>query len=68
MSLLLRCINHGGYFLTIGKIYQAEYNQTPENLPYIITNDKGFRHAIEDNLFINIIDERDSKLQNLLRE
>ena len=71
--MILKCINRGGYHLTIGKIYEAEVClDAPSELrlgegvfDYYITNDKGIRHGIEASLFKNISEIREEKLNEL---
>lgn len=69
----LMCIDKGSYHLTKGKIYSGEIcNDTPsvfnpgkQVFDYYITNDKGVRHGVEKELFIDIVKIRQDKLKEL---
>jgi hypothetical protein len=71
--MILKCINIGGYHLTIDKIYEAEIclDSPSEVRPgeqvfdYYITNDIGIRHGIGSSLFKNISEIREEKLNEL---
>lgn len=71
--MLLKCIDRGGYHLTVGKNYQAEIcSDAPSDFfpgkqvfDYYIINDKGHRHGIEFNLFIRVDELRIKKLESL---
>ena len=71
--MLLKCIKRGGYYLTIGKNYQAEvctdapseFRPGEQVFDYYIVNDKGHRHGIEGNLFIDVTELRICKLKEL---
>jgi hypothetical protein len=70
--IYLKCIDSGGYHLTPGKIYSATiFYITSEFFPdktifdYYITNDRGFLHGVESELFINVSELRDKKLNEL---
>ena len=71
--MLLKCIKTGGYYLTVGKNYQAdvcldspsEFRPGKQVFDYYIVNDKGHRHGIEGNLFIRVDELRIKKLQKL---
>lgn len=72
-SITLKCINNGGYYLTVGKNYQAEvctdapseFRPGKQVFDYYIINDKGHRHGIEGNLFIRVDELRIKKLDKL---
>lgn len=62
------CINSGPYHLTEGRIYSVEENTNGHHkklLEYYIINDKGYRHLVEEELFIDIVEVRESKLNEL---
>lgn len=69
----LKCINTGGYHLTLNKIYETEIcldtktfeQPLPASSDYYITNDIGIRHGLEKSLFINISEMREEKLKEL---
>ena len=71
--MLLKCIDRGGYHLTVGKNYQAEicldapsdFFPGKQVFDYYIVNDKGVRHGIESNLFIRVDELRIKKLESL---
>jgi len=71
--MLLKCIRTGGYYLTLGKNYEAEvctdalseFRPGKQVFDYYIVNDKGHRHGIEGNLFIRVDELRIKKLQRL---
>ena len=71
--MILKCINRGGYHLTIGKIYEAEVclDAPSEVRPgeqvfdYYIINDKGLRHGVDASLFKDISELREEKLKEL---
>lgn len=71
----LVCIDPSQYWLTVGKIYDAESYFKPEVrythdtlFTYIITNDLGIRHAAEGFLFVELDKVRNQKLKTLLKE
>jgi hypothetical protein len=71
--MILKCINIGGYHLTIDKIYEAEIclDAPSEVRPgkqlfdYYIINDKGIRHGVHASFFKNISEIREEKLNEL---
>ena len=71
--MLLKCINRGGYHLTVGKNYQAEIcSDAPSDFfpgkqvfDYYIINDLGHRHGVEGNIFIDLDVIREKKLKEL---
>lgn len=71
--MMLMCIDEGSYHLTKCKIYSAEIcKDCPSELrsgkqvfDYYIYNDKGFRHGVEKELFIDIVEVRQDKLEEL---
>jgi hypothetical protein len=71
--MILKCINIGGYHLTIDKIYEAEIclDAPSEVRPgeqvfdYYIINDKGIRHGVQASFFKNISEIREEKLNEL---
>ena len=63
--MMVVCINSGSFHLTVNKKYEVEdYAVTSVN-DYYITNDIGFKHVAESNLFIELIIIREQKLQQL---
>ena len=71
--MLLKCIKTGGYYLTLGKNYEAEvctdapseFRPGKQVFDYYIVNDKGHRHGIEGNLFNRVDELRIKKLNQL---
>ena len=71
--MILKCINHDYYHLTVNKLYKAElcldspseFNPNKQVFAYYIINDLGFRHGVEGDLFINISEHRDKQLNKL---
>jgi hypothetical protein len=71
--MTLMCIGEGRYHLTKGKIYNAEFcldcpsevNPGKQVFDYYIVNDKGVRHGINKELFIDIVKVREDKLNEL---
>ena len=71
--MLLKCIKTGGYYLTLGKNYEAEvctdapseFRPGKQVFDYYIVNDKGHRRGIEGSLFIRVDELRIKKLQRL---
>ena len=69
----LMCVDKGSYHLTKGKIYSAEIcKDSPSDFfpgkqvfDYYIINDKGVRHGVEKELFIDIVKIRQDKLKKL---
>jgi len=69
----LMCIRRGGYHLTKGKIYNAEIcDDSPSDFfpgkqvfDYYIVNDKGVRHGVNKEIFIDIVKVRQDKLNEL---
>ncbi len=69
----LMCIDKGSYHLTKGKIYSAEickdapseFKPGKQVFDYYIINDKGVRHGVEKELFIDIVKIRQDKLKEL---
>ncbi len=69
----LMCIDKGSYHLTKGKIYSAEVcNDRPSEFftgkqvfDYYIVNDRGVRHGVEKELFVDIVKIRKDKLKEL---
>ena len=70
------CVNKGSYHLTVGKVYDVEespvYHETDSGIRtdkllfnYFVTNDKGYQHFVEGDLFIPLDDVRDKKLNIL---
>jgi len=66
------CINPGQYWLTVGKIYNAEvspaYTSFQSMICYVIINDLGVRHSAEAYLFIELDKVRQQKLNELINE
>jgi hypothetical protein len=70
---MLMCIDKGSYHLTKGKIYSAEickdslseFKPGKQVFDYYIINDKGVRHGVEKELFIDIVKIRQDKLKEL---
>lgn len=56
------CLDSGSYHLTVGKIYDVVYI---DKCGYIIINDIGYRHYIEENLFITLSELRLKKLNDI---
>lgn len=71
--MLLKCIDKGSYHLTPGKYYPAdlcldspsEFFPGKQVFDYYIVNDKGHRHGVESNLFIDVTELRNNKLKEL---
>jgi hypothetical protein len=71
--MMLMCIDKGSYHLTKGKIYSGEickdapsdFNPGKQVFGYYIINDKGVRHGVEKELFIDIVKIRQDKLKEL---
>ncbi len=71
--MLVKCINTGGYHLTLGKNYQVEVcsdvpskiNAGKQVFDYYVVNDLGVRHGVEKRLFISISDLREYRLKRL---
>ena len=71
--MMLRCISKGSYHLTIGKHYFAEVctDAPSEFFPgkqvfdWYIFNDKGVRHGVEKELFVEVDKLRELKLRTL---
>jgi len=62
----LMCIDKGSYHLTKSKIYTpSEFNPSKQVFDYYIINDKGVRHGVEKELFIDIVKIRQDKLKEL---
>lgn len=69
----LMCINRGSYHLTKGKIYSGEicldtpsgYFPGKQVFDYYIVNDRGIRHGVEKELFVDIVKIRKEKLKKL---
>jgi hypothetical protein len=62
------CLDSGSYWLTPGKIYDAEpyLKKFDKKLfDWVITNDIGSRHAVEGHLFIPIDEQRELRLIEL---
>lgn len=72
------CKDKGSYHLTIGKIYEVSNYQygdmivnqkrmVPINKPfkYLVTNDIGYKHGVEGNLFIKLSEYRNSKINQI---
>lgn len=67
------CIDNGGYFLKTGKVYSveickdspSEFESSKQVFDYYIFNDKGIRHGVEKELFIDIVKIRQDKLKEL---
>lgn len=60
----LLCIKESGYYLTPGKIYDAESYHN-DLFTYWVFNDKGVRHGVEEFFFIDISKVRNDKLEAL---
>jgi len=73
MDIMLKCVNKGGYHLTVGKNYLAKVcDDAPSDFfpgnqvfDYYIVNDKGVKHGIEGDLFIRVDKLRIRKLKEL---
>jgi hypothetical protein len=68
--MILKCINTGGYHLTLNKVYNAElYNmfnfEGKKVFDYYIINDIGIRHGVKSSLFMNISEHRYEILKQL---
>lgn len=71
--MTLMCIREGGYHLTKGKIYNAEicddspsyFNPGKQVFDYYIVNDKGVKHGVNKEIFIDIVKAREDKLNEL---
>jgi hypothetical protein len=63
--LLVKCIDSGSYYLTVGKNYFVEkYDNNV--FDYWIINDIGHKHGVEKELFIlNVKEMRNEKLKKL---
>ena len=65
----LKCLDSGGYWITPGKIYDAETYypliKTDNLFDWVITNDFGVRHAVEGHLFIPIDQWREEQVEKL---
>ena len=70
------CIDRGSYHLTIGKVYEAEpinpiLGIWRENevilFTYWIINDKGLKHQVEEDLFIEMSIFRNDKIDQILK-
>ena len=70
---MLRCISKGSYYLTEGKYYFAEvcddapseFFQDKQVFDWYIINDKGVRHGVEKELFVEVDKLRELKLRTL---
>jgi len=63
--LLVKCIDSGSYYLTVGKNYYAKKYDCVV-FDYLIVNDIGIEHAVEKELFIiNVQEMRNEKLKKL---
>jgi hypothetical protein len=72
MRKRMMCIDKGSYHLTEGKIYDLVqlFKDIDDLCPvqlfdYYVTNDKGYEHYIEGNLFIDLDVFREKKLNEL---
>jgi hypothetical protein len=62
----VRCIKTGGYKLTWGKIYDVVvYDDKIFGETYTIINDNGYNHSVEPNLFQDVNEFRNKKLERL---
>ena len=60
----LLCIKESDYYLTKGKIYDGE-PYDGEIFAYWVFNDNGWRHGVEENMFIELSKIRNDKLEAL---
>ena len=71
--MMLKCLKHGGYWLTPGKTYDGEIYVDPYGTNtekkyhwhWVITNDLGLRHAVEEQLFIPFDQWREEQIEKL---
>ena len=71
--MILKCVYSGSYHLTVGKHYFAEVCtdalsdlfQGKQVFDWYIINDKGVRHGVEKELFVEVDKLRDLKLRTL---
>jgi len=64
------CIDRGSYHLTIGKVYESEpvWKENKVILfKYWIINDKGVKHQVEEDLFIEMSIFRNDKIDQILK-
>jgi hypothetical protein len=61
----LLCIKESGYFLTPGKIYDAESYDDSDLFSYWVFNDRRVRHGVEDLFFVELSKVRNEKLEAL---
>lgn len=62
--MIVKCINKGDYHLTVGKVYYVEIYGG--YFDYSIINDRGYRHGVESNLFIDVSDHRENLINEIL--
>ena len=60
----LLCIKESGYFLTPGKIYDAEPYDS-DLFTYWVFNHRGVRHGVEGLFFVELSKVRNEKLEAL---
>lgn len=73
--MLVICNNeNSGYHLTKGKTYLVEYRDgiTSEKdfvtMPYMITNDRGYQHFAEKNIFTPLHEFREQQINKILEK
>ena len=59
-----KCKHKGGYHLTIGKIYDLEPIVNNLMFKWWVINDRGYKHKVEESLFILLRDININKLLN----
>jgi phosphomevalonate kinase len=71
--ITIKCINTGGYYLTLNKIYQAILSKEDSKLipnhqiiSYKLINDKGVEFYSETSNFIEIKKWRENQLNKIL--
>ena len=69
--MMLKCLTDGEYWLTPGKIYDGEIyvdqygTDTGKKYHWVITNNLGLKHAVEEYLFIPIEQWREEQVEKL---
>ncbi len=73
--ITIKCINTGGYYLTLNKIYQATLSREDSELvpnqkiiSYKLINDKGVEFYSERENFITIDNWRNKQIDKIIKE
>lgn len=66
-KVIALCVSSGSYHLTVGKRYELT-NSYSLVFDYDVFNDKGVKHGVERNLFVDLREVRSKKLELLISE